>query len=184
MKVFSRLFVMLAALALVACGAEGERPDVQSNSVGMKAFIPQAAPLPKGADEYQQPDPEQGAPDEVRETGFEPGPEADGDIEDAPCLDCVRETGFVPAPVLHLAAVVDGVAELQWTVDDSVERMRVDAMRYGSDGHPTVSASYIVEGADRFAMPLDSQRTIATVTAIDEGGKVRSKKSNQVEAAP
>jgi len=180
MKVFSRLCVTLAALALVACGADGERPDVETHSVGMKAFMPSAQPLPKGAD-YDQPDPEEGAPDEVRETGFDPGPEAEQGPDDVPCIDCVRETGFVPAPVLHLARVADDYAHLTWTVDDSVGRVRVDATRYGSDGHPVASAVYIVEGYDQFELPLSGLRTIATVTAVDDGGKIRSKESNPVD---
>lgn len=181
MKVFSRLFVLVAASTLAACGAEGERPDVDAHSTAMKAFLPEAQPLPKGA-ESEQPDPQEGAPDEVRETGFEPNPEEAGDDpRDADCIDCVRETGFVPAPVLELVEVVDDIARIQWTIDDSVSRVRVDATRYGSDGHPVASDVYIVEGYDHFDLPLGNRRTIVAVTGIGDGGKVRSKQSNAVD---
>lgn len=182
MKVFSRLFVTVAALTLAACGAEGERPDVEAHSLGMKAFLPEAQPLPKGVSDYEQPDPEQGAPDEVRETGFAPDPEDFEEVPDeVPCIDCVRETGFVPAPTLQLVDLVGDIARLEWTVDDSVDRVRIDATRYGSDGHPVASDVYFIEGYTHFDLPRDNRRTIATATAVDDGGKIRSKQSNPVD---
>lgn len=178
MKWFSRLGVTVAVLALAACGAEGDHPDVGAQPGAMKRFIPQAAPLPKD----DAPQPEEGAPDEVRETGFAPNPEeAEEGPADAPCIDCVRETGFVPAPVLQLVEVVDGFARIEWAVDPTVDRVRVDATRYGSDGLPVESEVYEVAGYPHFDLPLEGLRTIATVTAVDDGGKARSKQSNPVD---
>lgn len=178
MKVISRLVVILASLAIVGCGAEDE--GIGTHTVGMKAAEPTAEP-PKGDERGAQPDPEEGSPDEVRETGFEPVPEAAGNPNELPCLDCVRETGFVPAPVLHLDEVVGGVARLQWTVDDSVDRARLDVTRYGSDGHIATTEAHIVEGTERFDLWLDGMDAAARVTALDDDGKVRSKESNVVE---
>lgn len=183
MKWFSRLAGVAVALALVACGADGDHAGVEAQHVGMKVFMPHVEALPEmpaKGERGQDPQPEDGAPDEVRETGFEPSPEAEAEPE-APCLDCVRETGFVPAPILRLVGVAGGFARLEWTVDASVDRVRVDAIRYGSDGLPVESAAYAVVGQAYFSLPLEELHTIATVTAVDEGGKARSKQSNPVD---
>lgn len=182
MKVFSRLLMVMAALAVLACGGD-DGAEVDTHSQGMKFTMPRAEPLPKEAAEPPDGDhdgPEEGAPDEVRETGFDPSPEAEDGPADE-CIDCVRETGFVPAPRLELIEVVGDLARLSWTVDDSVTRTRIDATRYGSDGHPVSSASFVVEDYDSFDLPLEGLRAITTATAVDDGGKVRSKQSDPVD---
>ncbi len=187
MKWFSRLGVAAAALALVACGAEGEHPEVGAQASAMKRFAPlQPKPIELSAEApadepADAPQPEDEAPDEVRETGFAPAPDDEAGPEDAPCLDCVRETGFVPPPILRVAEVADGFARLEWTVDDTVERVRIDATRYGSDGQSVESETWTVSGYTHFDLDLEGQRTVATVTAVDESGKSRSKPSNAVD---
>lgn len=180
MKRLSRLGGALVILALAACGAEGERVDEQAE--GMKVLLPFASPLPKGAADPAEdaPEPEDGAPDEVRETGFAPDPEDEAGPGDD-CIDCVRETGFVPAPVLELLVVEAHLARVRWTVDASVTRVRLDGTRYTSDGLPAESFEQVVVGYDRTDIALDGRRTIVTVTAIDEGGKARSKQSNAID---
>lgn len=179
MKWFSRLGVVAVALALAACGVEGEHPEVGAEASAMKRFAPlQPKPIELSAD---APQPEEGTPDEVRETGFAPAPDDEAGPEDAPCLDCVRETGFVPPPILRVAEVVDGFARLEWTVDETVDRVRIDATRYGSDGQSAQSETWTVSGYTHFDLDLEGLRTVATVTAVDDSGKARSKPSNAVD---
>lgn len=167
--------------------AAGDEPDQPFEPAAEPAPVP-AEPAPSPAEPGEDADEPAGddGMGEVRETGFAAGPEEQAEADDAAepedgnGMDEVRETGFLPPPILELVALADDVAHLRWTAVPSINRYRLSGTRYGSDG-AAVESFEIDTPYTQYALPLQGLRTVVGVSAIDDAGKARSKRSETLD---